>query len=83
MYATRQDAASIVTERGLGKIEDENVVAEAVRKVIAANAKAVADYRAGKTEALKALMGPVMKETRGRANAAEVQAMLRAELDRG
>ena len=72
----------IVAERGLGKIEDEGIVIEAVRRAIEANPKAVADYRAGKTEALTFLTGQVMRETRGRANAGEVQALLRAELER-
>jgi aspartyl-tRNA(Asn)/glutamyl-tRNA(Gln) amidotransferase subunit B len=73
--------ADIVAERGLGVIQDEGVVLEAVKKAIAANEKAVADYRAGKTAAAKAIMGVVMRETRGRANAAEVMALIEAELD--
>jgi aspartyl-tRNA(Asn)/glutamyl-tRNA(Gln) amidotransferase subunit B len=82
MFETGKDPAEIVKERGLGTIEDRGVVAEAVAKVLAANEKARVDYRAGKTEALKFLVGQVMKETRGRANAAEVQALLQSELDR-
>jgi Asp-tRNA(Asn)/Glu-tRNA(Gln) amidotransferase B subunit len=42
----------------------------------------VADYKAGKLEALKFLTGRVMGETRGRANAADVQAALTSALDR-
>ena len=41
-----------------------------VDKVIAANPKPVADYRAGKQEAIKFLVGQVMRETKGRANPA-------------
>ncbi|HLF77656.1 MAG TPA: Asp-tRNA(Asn)/Glu-tRNA(Gln) amidotransferase subunit GatB [Dehalococcoidia bacterium] len=80
-FETGKAPAEIVAERGLGVIQDEGVVLEAVRKAIAANEKAVADYRAGKTAAAKAIMGMVMKETRGRANAAEVMALIQAELD--
>ena len=80
-FETGADPASIVAERGLGAIEDNNVVVEAVKKAIADNPAAVADYRSGKQSALGALMGPVMRETRGRANPQEVQALLRAELD--
>ncbi len=72
----------IVEERGLGTIEDRGAIAAAVRNAIAANPKAVEDYRAGKTAALKALMGPVMRETRGRANATQVQELLEEELRR-
>ena len=82
MFETGRDPGEIVAERGLGTIEDKSVVAEAVSSVLAANEKAINDYRAGKTQALKALVGQVMRETRGRANAAEVQALLTAELDR-
>jgi aspartyl-tRNA(Asn)/glutamyl-tRNA(Gln) amidotransferase subunit B len=81
MFESGRDAETIVAERGLGRIEDSGEVAAAVQKTIAGNEKAVADYRAGKTEVVKFLVGQVMKETRGRANAAEVQALLQAELD--
>jgi aspartyl-tRNA(Asn)/glutamyl-tRNA(Gln) amidotransferase subunit B len=81
-FETGADPESVVAERGLGAIQDDSVVLEAVKKAISANPAAVADYRSGKESALGALMGPVMRETRGRANPQEVQALLRAELDR-
>jgi aspartyl-tRNA(Asn)/glutamyl-tRNA(Gln) amidotransferase subunit B len=81
-FETGADPETIVAERGLGAIQDDGVVLEAVKKAIAGNPAAVADYRSGKESALGALMGPVMRETRGRANPQEVQALLRAELDR-
>ncbi len=81
-FETGQDPEAIVAERGLGRIQDESVVLDAVRKAIAGNAKAVADYRAGKTAAAQALMGQVMRETRGRAVAAEVMALIQSELDK-
>ena len=49
---------------------------------IAANPAAVADYRAGKAQAVGFLVGQVMKATRGQANAALVQATVRARLER-
>ena len=82
MFESGRDAAAIVAERGLATIEDTGVVEAAVSKVIAANEKAIGDYRAGKVESLKFLVGQVMRETRGRANAADVQTLLIAELDR-
>jgi aspartyl-tRNA(Asn)/glutamyl-tRNA(Gln) amidotransferase subunit B len=83
MFENGDNPLAIVTERGLGTIEDSNIVTEAVAKVLAANEKAQADYRAGKNEALNVLVGQVMKETRGRARAAEVLALLKSELDKG
>ena len=47
-----------------------------------ANPAAVADYRAGKVQAVGFLVGQVMKATRGQANAAVVQAAVRERLDR-
>jgi aspartyl-tRNA(Asn)/glutamyl-tRNA(Gln) amidotransferase subunit B len=56
-------------------------VAAAVADVLAANPAAVADYRAGKAQAVGFLVGQVMKATRGQANAALVQAAVRERLD--
>ena len=82
MFADGRDPDEIIAERGLGTIEDKGIVGEAIKKVLAANEKAITDYRAGKLEAVKFLVGQVMRETRGRANATEVQALLQSELDR-
>jgi aspartyl-tRNA(Asn)/glutamyl-tRNA(Gln) amidotransferase subunit B len=82
MFSSGKDPDVIVAELGLGTIEDSDVVLAAVTNVIAANQKAAADYRSGKAEAIKFLVGQVMKETRGRANAAEVQSLLQRELER-
>ena len=57
-------------------------VGAAVDEVLAANPAAVADYRAGKVQAVGFLVGQVMKATRGQANAALVQAAVRERLDR-
>ena len=80
-FESGADPEQIVAERGLGAIEDDSIVLEAVKKAIAGNPAAVADYKSGKESALGALMGPVMRETRGRANPQEVQALLKAELE--
>ena len=55
-------------------------MARLVDEVVAANPAAVADYRAGKAQAVGFLVGQVMKATRGQANAALVQATLRERL---
>jgi len=66
-FATGRSPAAIMREAGLTSISDATAIEEAVRRVLAANEKAVADYRRGKTNAIQALVGQVMKETRGRA----------------
>jgi len=80
MFAEGGDPATIVRDRGLGVMEDEDAVITAVRTVLSAQEKMVADYRSGKTGVMNALLGQVMKETRGRANAKRVQELLEAEL---
>ena len=71
--ATGGTAAAIVAERGFRQISDGGEVAAAVDAVLAANPAAVADYRAGKAQAIGFLVGQVMKATRGQANAAAGQ----------
>ena len=78
---TGASASSIIAERGFRQISDTGELAAAVDAAIAANPAAVADYRAGKAQAVGFLVGQVMKATRGQANAALVQATVRARLD--
>jgi aspartyl-tRNA(Asn)/glutamyl-tRNA(Gln) amidotransferase subunit B len=72
--------ASIVEAKGFRQISDEGALGAIVDRVIAANAAAAEDVRAGKGQAIGFLVGQVMKETRGQANAAVVQAALRERL---
>jgi aspartyl-tRNA(Asn)/glutamyl-tRNA(Gln) amidotransferase subunit B len=74
-------AAAIIGSRGFRQISDSGAVAAAVTDAIAANPAAVADYRAGKPQAVGFLVGQVMKATRGQANAALVQAAVRERLE--
>jgi aspartyl-tRNA(Asn)/glutamyl-tRNA(Gln) amidotransferase subunit B len=78
---TGAQAADIVADRGFRQISDRDAVAAAVDAVLAANPAAVADYRAGKAQAVGFLIGQVMKSTGGQANAALVGAAVRERLD--
>jgi len=69
-----------VSERGLSQMSDTGALGEAIDKVLAANPAAVADYNAGKTVVVKFLVGQVMKETRGQADAVVVQRLLEERL---
>jgi aspartyl-tRNA(Asn)/glutamyl-tRNA(Gln) amidotransferase subunit B len=73
---------SIVDARGFRQISDATALATVVDEVIAANPKAVADFRAGKPT-IGFLVGQVMKATRGQANAALVRDAVRARLETG
>jgi aspartyl-tRNA(Asn)/glutamyl-tRNA(Gln) amidotransferase subunit B len=79
--ATGGTTAAIVAERGYRQISDGGEVAAAVDAALAANPSAVADYRAGKAQAIGFLVGQVMKATGGQANAAAVKEAVRAGLD--
>ena len=67
---TGEPIDAIVAELGLSQISDSTALAEVVERVVAANPAAVADFRAGKLQAVKFLTGQAMKETRGQANPA-------------
>ena len=79
---TGASAAAVIAERGFLQISDAGAVGEAVDAALAANPTAVADYRAGKEQAVGFLVGQVMKATRGQANAALVQTAVRERLGR-
>lgn len=80
MFASGRDAQSIVEERGLTQMSDTAELEAICAKVIAANARAVEDFKAGKEKSFGALVGGVMKETKGRANPALVNELLRKQL---
>ncbi|MFC1860617.1 Asp-tRNA(Asn)/Glu-tRNA(Gln) amidotransferase subunit GatB [Chloroflexota bacterium] len=83
MFNTGRDAAKIVNQRGLSQISDAQEVRRAVSQVIQANAQAVADYRAGKEQAIKYLVGQAMKATRGRADPTLTSRLIREQLEEG
>jgi aspartyl-tRNA(Asn)/glutamyl-tRNA(Gln) amidotransferase subunit B len=74
-------ARDIIAARGFRQITDDDALGAAVDAVLADNPAAVADYRAGKLQAVGFLVGQVMKATRGQANAALAQAAVRQRLD--
>jgi aspartyl-tRNA(Asn)/glutamyl-tRNA(Gln) amidotransferase subunit B len=71
---------AIIEKRGLRQISDAGALEAAVDKVLAANAKQVEDYRAGREKAFNSLVGQVMKATQGKANPAQVGAILKKKL---
>jgi aspartyl-tRNA(Asn)/glutamyl-tRNA(Gln) amidotransferase subunit B len=73
-------AEAIVRAEGLAQVSDPAAVGGFVDGVLAANAKSVADFAAGKENALKFLVGQVMKASRGTANPALVEQVLRERL---
>jgi aspartyl-tRNA(Asn)/glutamyl-tRNA(Gln) amidotransferase subunit B len=81
-FASGEMPEAIVIKKGIKPpISDQRELERIVEEVIANNPKVVNDYRAGKTNALQALVGQIMKQTRGQAKADIVQKLLRAKLD--
>ena len=82
MFSSGREAKSIVEDKGLTQVSDTGELDEIIQRVLANNAKAVEDFKAGKEKSFGALVGGVMKETKGRANPAVVNDLLRAELSK-
>jgi len=80
MFQTGKVAGEIVSEKKLGQISDTGEIREVIKQVMADNAAAVADYAAGKQQALTFIVGQVMKATRGRANPGVVREIIVQEL---
>ena len=77
MFQTGDDPQTIIDRKGLSQQQDDALIEGLCREAIANNAKAVAQFKAGNAKALNALKGPVMKATRGQANPAMLDALLR------
>jgi aspartyl-tRNA(Asn)/glutamyl-tRNA(Gln) amidotransferase subunit B len=80
MWAGEGSADEVIEAQGLRQITDTAAIEAIVEKVIAANSAQVAEYRAGKHKLIGFFVGEVMKESRGKANPAQVNALLREKL---
>ena len=74
------DADEIIERLGLKQVTDSNAIEAMIDEVIAANPKSVEEFRAGKEKALNALVGQVMKASRGKANPTQVNEIMRRRL---
>jgi aspartyl-tRNA(Asn)/glutamyl-tRNA(Gln) amidotransferase subunit B len=81
MWGGEGDADAIIDRKGLKQITDTGAIEKIVDEVIAANAKSVEEFRAGKERALNALVGQVMKGTKGKANPQQVTDLLKKKLE--
>ena len=81
MYAGGEDAEAVVERLGVSQISGEDALSPIIRQVLDEQAQAAADYRGGKQEALKFLVGQVMRLSRGQANPAQASELLRAALE--
>ena len=76
VLAGEGSVAEVVQARGLVVVQDDDALNAAVDKVVAANPDVVEKIRGGKAQAAGALIGQVMKEMRGKADAARIRELV-------
>jgi len=74
------DADAIISAKGLKQITDSGAIEAIIEQIIAANPKQVADYRSGNDKLFRFFVGQVQKVTKGRANPAQVDELLKQKL---
>jgi aspartyl-tRNA(Asn)/glutamyl-tRNA(Gln) amidotransferase subunit B len=80
MLAAGESAAAIIEREGLKQIRDAGALEKIIDEVLAANPKQVEQFKGGKTAVLGFLVGQVMKTSRGQANPAAVNELLKSKL---
>ena len=71
---------AIIEAKGLKQMNDSGALEKIIDDIIAANPDNVAQFRAGKDKAFNALVGQIMKASKGKANPQQVNDLLRAKL---
>ncbi len=73
-------ADEVIDKQGLKQVTDTGAIEAMIDEVLAANQKSVEEFRAGKEKAFNALVGQVMKASKGKASPAQVNELLRKKL---
>ena len=71
---------AVIEAKGLKQMSDTGELSAIIDEVLAANAKSVEEYRAGKDKAFNALVGQAMKATKGKGNPTQVNELLKKKL---
>ena len=80
MYQSGADPRKIITEKGIAQVTDEVIIIEAIKEVITANPKAVADYHKGKENAFQFLFGQTMSKLKGQGSPEAIRGSLKKRL---
>jgi aspartyl-tRNA(Asn)/glutamyl-tRNA(Gln) amidotransferase subunit B len=80
MYETGQPPEAIIEREGLRQISDTGALEKIIDEIIAANPKQVEQYKSGKTTVIGYFVGQVMKSSKGQANPAAVNELLKTKL---
>ncbi len=75
------EADAIIEAKGLKQMNDTGALEAIIDEVLAANPKNVEEFRAGNSKALNGLVGPIMKASKGKANPAQVNELLKKKLE--
>jgi len=81
LWQGEREVDAIIEAKGLKQMNDTGALELIIDEVLAGNADNIAQYKAGKDKAFNALVGQVMKASKGKANPAQVNALLKAKLD--
>ncbi|MBT4119764.1 MAG: Asp-tRNA(Asn)/Glu-tRNA(Gln) amidotransferase subunit GatB [Candidatus Peribacter sp.] len=80
MVETGKNASTIIEAEGMQQISDDGAIEDLVQQAIDANPKAIEDYKGGNEKALGAIVGFVMKESKGQANPGKVNEILKKKI---
>jgi aspartyl-tRNA(Asn)/glutamyl-tRNA(Gln) amidotransferase subunit B len=81
MWANEGDVDSIIAAKGLKQESDSGAIETIIDEVLAANGAMVEEFKAGKEKAFNALVGQAMKASKGKANPAQVNEILKKKLN--
>ncbi len=81
MWSGNSDVDAIIESKGLKQVSDSGAIEIMIDAVLAENAAMVEEYKAGKEKAFNALVGQIMKASKGKANPAQVNAELKKKLN--
>jgi aspartyl-tRNA(Asn)/glutamyl-tRNA(Gln) amidotransferase subunit B len=80
LWAGETDVDAVIEKLGLKQVSDTGAIEAIIDEVLAANAAMVAEFKAGKEKAFNALVGQAMKASKGKANPAQVNEILKKKL---
>ena len=80
MWEDGSEVDAIIEAKGLKQMNDTGELEKIIDEVLAANPKNVEEFKAGNAKALNGLVGPIMKASKGKANPAQVNALLMKKL---
>ncbi len=80
MFEKGGEPDNIMDDLGLHQVSDESAITEAIDKIIAANQKAVTDFKAGQEKSFGFLVGQAMKELKGKGNPQVINELLKKKL---